>query len=115
MCVGGGGGGVKQFHVYLYGRRFTLITDHKPLTVIFHSEKGVPAMTAARLQRYALFLAGFNYKIEYKSTTEHCNADGLSRLPIQQKELEEMGVDSSEVFLATQFVPLPVTSEAVAG
>ena len=105
--------GVKRFHVYLYGQRFTLITDHKPLTAIFHPEKGVPAMTAARLQRYALFLAGFDYKIEYKSTTEHCNADGLSRLPLRQKELEEMGVDSSEVFHATQFASLPVTSEAV--
>ena len=73
-------------------------------------------MTAARLQRYTLFLAGFNYKIEHKSTTEHCNADGLSRLPLQQKKLEEMGVDSSEVFHASQFAPLPVTvtSEAVA-
>ena len=105
--------GVKRFHVYLYGRRFTLITDHKPLTAIFHPEKGVPSMTAARLQRYALFLAGFEYKIEYKNTTEHCNADGLSRLPLQQKELEEMGVDSSEVFHANQFVSLPVTREAV--
>ena len=93
--------GVKRFHIYLYGRWFTLITDHKPLTAIFHPEKGVPAMTAARLQRYALFLAGFDYKIEYKSTTEHCNADGLSRLPLHQKELEEMGVDSSEGFHAT--------------
>ena len=73
-------------------------------------------MTAARLRRYALFFASFNYKIEYKSTTEHCNADGLSRLPLQQKELEEIGVDSSEVFHASQFMPLPVTvtSEAVA-
>ena len=52
--------------------------------------------------------------MEYKSTTEHCNADELSRLPHQQKKLEEMGMDSSEVFHATQFVPLPVTSEAVA-
>ena len=71
-------------------------------------------MTAARLQRYALFLAGFECKIEYKNTTEHCNADGLFRLPLQQKELEEMGVDSSEAFHANQFVSLPVTSEAVA-
>ena len=65
-------------------------------------------MTAARRQRYAFFL------IEYKSTTEHCNADGLSRLPLQQKEREEMGVDSSEVFHAIQFVPLPLTSDAAA-
>ena len=73
-------------------------------------------MTAARLQRYTLFLAGFNYKIEHKSTTEHCNADGLSRLPLQQKKLEEMGVDSSEVFHSSHFASLPVTvtSEAVA-
>ena len=107
-------GGVKRFHVYLYGRRFILITDHKPLTAIFYPGKGVPAMTAARLQRYALFLAGFDYKTEYKSTSDHCKADGLSGLPFQQKEREDMGVDSSEVFHATQFVPLPVTSEAVA-
>ena len=106
--------GVKWFHVYLFGRQFTLLTDHKPLTSIFHPEKGVPAMTAARLQRYAMFLAGFDYKIEYKSTTKHCNADGLSRLPLQNKEREETEVDSSEVFHATQFEPLPVTSEAVA-
>ncbi|KAK3712034.1 hypothetical protein QZH41_000190 [Actinostola sp. cb2023] len=60
--------GVKKFHIYLFGRRFTLITDHQPLTSIFHPEKGVPTMTAARLQRYALFLAGFEYEIEYKKT-----------------------------------------------
>ena len=50
------------------GGRFTIITDHKPLTAVFHPEKGVPAMSAARLQRYALFLAGLDYKIEYQST-----------------------------------------------
>ena len=60
-----------------------LITDHEPVTGIFHPEKGVPAMTAARLQRYSLCLAGLDYKIEYKSTPEHCNADGLSRPPLQ--------------------------------
>ena len=66
-------------------------------------------MTAARLQRYALFLAGLDYDIEYKSTTKHCNGDGLSRLPLQQTEKEEMEMNSSEVFHATQFELLPIT------
>ena len=46
--------------------------------------------------------------------TKHCNADGLSGLPLQRKEREETEVDLSEVFHVTQFEPLPVTSEAVA-
>ena len=46
-------------------------------------------MTAARLQLYALFLASFDYNIEYKSTIKHCNADRLSQLPLQQTEREE--------------------------
>lgn len=59
-------------------------------------------------QRYALFLTGFD-NIEYKSMTKHCNTDGLSTLPLQQKEREETEVDSSEVLNANQFEPLPVT------
>ena len=74
--------GVKKFHVYLFGRSFTLYTDHQPLTSIFHPRKSIPVVTAARLQRYALFLAGYDYTIEYKNTKVHSNADGLSRLPL---------------------------------
>ena len=106
--------GVKQFHVYLYGRRLTLVTDYKPLTAIFHPKKGVPATTASRLQHYALFLAGFDYDIEYKSTTKHCNCDRLSRLPLQQRDREEAEIDLSGVFHSNQFELLPITSEAVA-
>ena len=41
---------VKKFFAYLYGHHFTLITDHKPLTSIFHPAKSLPALSAARLQ-----------------------------------------------------------------
>ena len=69
--------GVQKFHTYLYGRRFTLMTDHKPLTIL-GSKKGVPAVAAARLHRWALLLAVYNYDIEFRSTTDHGNADALS-------------------------------------
>ena len=75
--------GVKKFYQYLFGRHFTLVTDHQPMISTFNPRKGISAMTVACLQRYALFLAGFNYTIEYKPTREHRNADGLSRLPVE--------------------------------
>ena len=43
--------GVKQFHKYLVGREFTLITDHRPLLKILGPYEGVPTLAAARLQQ----------------------------------------------------------------
>lgn len=33
-------------------------------------QKSIPVVTAARLQCYALFLAGYDYKIEYKNANK---------------------------------------------
>ena len=73
---------VKKFNCYLYVRHFSIITDHQPLTAIFHPNKNIPAISAARLQRYAIFLSGHNYSIQYRSTRDHGDADCLSQLPI---------------------------------
>lgn len=74
--------GVKKFFQYLYGREFILYTDHKPLIHIFSPTKPLPHMSATRMQHYAIFLQGFNYKIKYKRSEENANADAFSRLPI---------------------------------
>ena len=63
--------GIKKFHNYLNGRSFTLVTDYKPLLCIFDHNQGIPELAAARLQRWALTLAAYNYKIESCPTQEH--------------------------------------------
>ena len=73
--------GVKRFHQFLYGRMFTIESDHKPLIHISSDNKCIPQMASARLQRWALLLSAYQYKIKYKPGLELANADGLSRLP----------------------------------
>ncbi|XP_050059397.1 uncharacterized protein K02A2.6-like [Aphis gossypii] len=75
--------GVKYFHQYLYGRSFILKTDHKPLISIFGEKKVIPVMAAHRLQRYAIFLEGYSYTIEFVKGEDNGNADSLSRLPLE--------------------------------
>ena len=74
--------GVTKFHQYLFGREFTIITDHKPLTHLFHPKKSVPQMASARLQRWALTLGAYSYSLQYRPGKENANADALSRLPL---------------------------------
>ena len=105
---------LKKFHTYLHGRHFTLITDHQPLTAIFSPVKNQPSMTAARLQRYAILLAGYQYDIVYRKTSDHGNAGGLSRLPINSLASEaDADGDAVDMFHVSQFNPLPVTAEQV--
>ena len=98
---------VQKFHQYLYGREFTLCTDHKPLTTILGPKKGIPPIAAARLQRWALQLAAHNYTIQFRPTKAHANADALSRLPLKCTESKEAKAD---LFSVRQIEALPVTS-----
>ena len=59
--------GIKRFQLYLYGRKFTLVTDHQPLTRIFGPKSSVPPLAAARLQRWAVLLSGYNFETTFKN------------------------------------------------
>ena len=75
--------GVKKFHKFLFGHKFTLLTDHKPLLTIFGPKSGIPEMAASSLQRWALILSAYTYDVQYKLTKEHGNADTLFRFRIK--------------------------------
>jgi hypothetical protein len=105
--------GVKKFHQYVCGQKFSLITDHKPLTVIFHQSKGISAHSAARLQRWALLLSGYSYEIEYKSSKENSNADAFSRLPLENDSHIEDIDTISLIFQLSHIQHLPVDSTQI--
>ena len=73
---------VRKFHRYVYARPFKLCTDHKPLEIIFDPHKALSEVITSRLQRWALFLTSYQYKVQYRSTKKHCNADVCSRFPL---------------------------------
>ena len=104
--------GVKKFHKYLFGRCFTLLTDHKPLLSILNAKAAIPSIAAARMQRWAIFLSAYSYNIEYKGTKMHANADSLSRLPVQEEDYEAAA--ATAMFKVSFIDGLPVTASDIA-
>lgn len=65
----------RYFRPYLFGRKFTLYTDHKPLTYALNMKT-----SNDRLIRMKLRLEQFDYEIQYRPGKQNVVADGLSRL-----------------------------------
>ena len=67
--------GVRYFRPYLYGTKFTIVTDHKPLTwIVSVKEPG------SRLLRWRIKLEEYDYEIVFKRGVANTNADALSRV-----------------------------------
>ncbi|KAI8120353.1 Retrovirus-related Pol polyprotein from transposon 17.6 [Lucilia cuprina] len=111
--------GCTKFHRMIYGRSFTLLTDHKPLLSIFGSKKGIPTHTANRLQRWALIMMSYDFTIQYVNTNDFGNVDILSRLINNQPQNEEFVVavvqteDDLQFLLQDNIKHVPVTHKMV--
>lgn len=103
--------GVSKFRDYLLGRTFTLITDHQPLVSLLSEKKPIPAMAAARIQRWALMLSAYNYTIQHRKGSLHANADAISRLPLNVTAAETLPTEY--VLLIRNLDASPITSKIV--
>lgn len=75
----------KYFRPYLFGRKFIIETDHKPLEWLFSLKE-----PNSKLVRWRLKLSEFDYTITYKKGTLNNNADALSRIKVEEiNTLEE--------------------------
>lgn len=86
----------KRFRPYLYGRPFTIYTDHEPLT----KELKLTDATG-RVTRQRLYLEQYDFKIIYKKGKQNVVADGLSRIPPAEVNLHELSnecFDNDEIY-----------------
>lgn len=67
-----------KFKDYLYGSRFTILTDNNPVTYVLTTAK----LDAAG-HRWLASLAAFNFDIRYRPGKSNADADALSRLPAE--------------------------------
>ena len=67
---------VKQFYPYLYGRKFQVLSDHKPLRELLRKN-----LNSTKLARWALCLQDYDIDIDYRAGKANQNADCLSRIP----------------------------------
>ena len=65
----------RLFRSYLYGRSFTLRTDHQALLGLLRKAKDL----CGKQSRWWAYLSNFDYKLVYRQGSSHGNADGLSR------------------------------------
>jgi hypothetical protein len=72
---------IVHFRPYLYGQRFTLVTDHQPLRWLMESDK-----LTGKLAQWALLLQEYDFEVVHRAGITNLDADGLSRNPSPSNE-----------------------------
>ena len=57
-----------------------MVASHKPLLTLLGPKSPIPSLAAARLQNWEFILTVYNYDIQFQSSINHRNEDGLSQL-----------------------------------
>ena len=101
--------GVLRYRKFLLGRTFTLVTDHQPLVSLFSEKKPIAPMAASRIQRWAIILSAYSYRIVYRKGSLHSNADACSRLPVELAKTLKTPAPADVVLLMQAIDDSPVT------
>ena len=101
--------GVSRFHTYLFGHKFTLVTDNKAIVSLFDPSRNVSPQASGRIQRWSLKLAMYQYTLKFRPTAQHANADALSRLPLPDKP-DGVPLPGELVLLVDHLAEAPITA-----
>lgn len=99
----------KYFRPYLFGRKFKIVTDHKPLQWMMNLKE-----PNSRLTRWRLRLSEYDFSVIYKKGKSNTNADALSRIEIHTGEakslIEEIDELNSLLGNPSEYVVAPENS-----
>ena len=70
---------ITHFRPYIYGKHFTIKTDHRPLTYLFSMSNPSSKLTRMRLE-----LEEYDFTVEYLKGKDNFVADALSRINIKE-------------------------------
>lgn len=88
---------VKYFRPYLFGRKFTIMTDHKPLMYLFGMKD-----PSNRLLKFRLQLEEYDFAIIYIPGRDNVVADALSRVVITSSELKDINQKLTSAMIMTR-------------
>lgn len=77
--------GITYYRSYLYGRKFLVVTDHRPLISLFNHKNPSSKLTRIRTE-----LSDYDFQIIFKPGKYNTNADALSRIKIDSEILKNM-------------------------
>ena len=86
---------IEHWHVYLHGRPFTLVTDHKSLEWLRGSKN-----LSGKLAQWALLLQEYNFKVVHRPGLKHGLSDTISRLAVGAVEVAPVFEDLNGIIAA---------------
>lgn len=104
----------KYFRPYLFGRKFKIYTDHRPLVWLFNLKE-----PNSKLMRWRLKLEEFDYEIIYKKGKQNTNADALSRIQLNTLDTQSVINNPGDInldvenFLDQNFDPNALTHDEI--
>ena len=105
----------EYFHLYVYGKPFLVVTDHKPLVPIYSNPASKPP---ARIERWTLRLQPYQLTVVYRKGKEN-PADYMSRHPpaytharSRHEKIAEEFVDHITLLASPKALPLEEIEKA---
>lgn len=98
---------ISKFRPYLYGKHFTIVTDHHALCWLTTLKD-----PSGRLGRWSLKLQDYTFTVHYKSGKRHLDADSLSRCPLPPASQRTPSADPDTTTAVLDYIDIAAAQQS---